>query len=388
MDKSAGRESCLSTRKLKSVTIGSIDQCVNEALIPGLPDDLALICLAKISHGFLGVLECVCKRWRDVIRSKEYAFYKSRMGRCGDWLFVFMHENDRSRHWKAYDPEADSWHPIPPMPRGNKLTGFSCVSVCNRLLVIGGFCLNYHHNGEISSTNQVLSFDPYRQEWSEVASMSTGRANFACSVICGKVFVGGGYSSAGYYKYNTPSSLRSYNPLSSAEVYDPVKDRWDELPTMPRPWDRCFGVSYNNKFYIMSEVDPNNMDIFSVHDRQWCSRRDVRKSQKQARGRILVINDHLYTIIENSVQTVNIETGDWYHVGSVPAVTLLHPFVCSLRNKLYVIEAIDPHQPDHLVRQRTLRFCDLSTTPLQWKTSMFPSVHSVRTWASLEECLR
>ncbi|KAL9671749.1 hypothetical protein QQ045_009322 [Rhodiola kirilowii] len=317
MDKSAGEISL--SIKLKSVTIGSmrVFECVNEALIPGLPDELALICLAKISHEFLGVLECVCKRWRDVIRSEEYAFYKSGMGRCGDWLFVLITDDDKSRYWKAYDPEADKWHLIPPMPRVNELVAFS-------------------------------------QEWSEVASMSNGRAFFACSVICNKVYVGGGYSSGYNSEYYCP-----HNPLSSAEVYDPMKD--------------------------------------SLHDRQWCSRRDVRRSEIQTRYGIVVINDHLYTIIGDSLQTVNIETGDWYHVGSMPAPNIreypwsnMRSLICSLRNKIYVIECMSRYEPDHLVRQRTVRICNMSTTPLQWKKSTISGAKNVGALecASLEECLR
>ncbi|CAM8985542.1 unnamed protein product [Rhodiola kirilowii] len=261
----------------------------------------------------MGFLEClnVCKRWKDVIRSEAYAFYKSsKMGRCGDWLFVFMEENDGSRYWKAYDPEVDRWHPIPPMPRTNELIEFSCVSVHNKLLVIGGFNFCYHSCGKISSTNQVLSFDPYRQEWSEVACMSTGRASFACSVICDKVYVGGGYRSA--YKYNASMGYRrNYPALSSAEVYDPVKDRWDELPPMPKPRVCCFGVAYNSKFYLLSKSTCGDiMCVFSLHDKQWYSRPDVRKNPTYMKYDTLVINDHLYTIVEDSVQTVNIETGD------------------------------------------------------------------------------
>ncbi|CAM8911717.1 unnamed protein product [Rhodiola kirilowii] len=297
----------------------------------------------KISHGFLGVLECVCKRWRDMLRSEDYALYKSRMGRCGDWLYVLMKEKYSlgCRYWKAYDPEADRWHRIPPMPRVNELVEYSCVSVCNRLLVIGGFFLG--PRGQNTSSNQVFCFDPYRQEWSEVASLSTGRAAFACSVICDKVYVRGGYGSS---RNLNNLSYSGRNSLSSAEVYDPVKDRWDELPPVPNPiFFRCFGVSYNSKFYILSKYDYNLMDIFSPHDRQWCSRPDVREKSKM-RYPILVINNHLYTIDKDSVQTVNIETGDWHHVGPVPPPPLPEypplskidrALVCSLRNKLYII---------------------------------------------------
>ncbi|KAL9682146.1 hypothetical protein QQ045_013939 [Rhodiola kirilowii] len=91
-----------------------------------------------ISHGYLGVLKCVCKRWRDVIGSEDYASCKSRMGRCGDWVFFW--DGGIENQWKAYDPEADRWHDIPSMPRLNddQHFDFSCVSACNRFLVIGG----------------------------------------------------------------------------------------------------------------------------------------------------------------------------------------------------------------------------------------------------------
>ena len=61
------------------------------SIIPGLPDDLGLRCLAKMSHGHHGLLETVSKRWRDLICSSGYATFKAREGWCGDWLFVPSH---------------------------------------------------------------------------------------------------------------------------------------------------------------------------------------------------------------------------------------------------------------------------------------------------------
>ncbi|CAM8985496.1 unnamed protein product [Rhodiola kirilowii] len=190
------------------------------------------------------------------------------MGRRGDWLFVSMQRLDES-WWKAYDPEADRWHAIPPtsMPsmNGGRHVGFSCVSVCNRFLVIGGL---YFDCGRLVVTNQVFSFDPYRQEWSVLASMSTPRAKFACSVISDKLYVGGGKNLA-------HNSQRCLIPLSSAEVYDPVKNRWEDLPTMPNPRYGRFGISYNSKFYFRTMVpiliydgETTDMFIFSPLDGQ------------------------------------------------------------------------------------------------------------------------
>ncbi|CAM8941355.1 unnamed protein product [Rhodiola kirilowii] len=360
-------------------------ECPNKALIPGLPDELALVCLAMISHGYLGALKCVCKRWRDVIHSEDYASCKSRMGRCGDWLFFW--NGGIENQWKAYDPEADRWHDIPSMLRLNddQHSGLSCVSACNRFLVIGGVYSNDDPECEPIVTNRVLSFDPFRQKWSQVASMSTPRADFACSVICGKVYVGGGCSSC------------LTTTLLSAEVYDPMNDRWDDLPTMPtlptRPIPRFdwLGVSYNSKFYILKHPYDRTME-FSPLDRQWCSREEMwfKPVNFGVQYKVLVIDGRMYAVKdedeEKSVETFNTQTGDWLHIGSVPPVTLPdHPplrdyfdyGVCGLRNKLYIMggsvhemyenEAREGVIHFHFGKLRTVRVCDPSVTPLEWR---------------------
>lgn len=193
-----------------------------QPLIPGLPDDLALRCLARISHGFHGSLQAVCKSWRDLLCSNEYAGYKASKGWCGNWLFVLT--ENAENHWIAYDPDANRWHPvpkIPDIPGGWLQRGFSCVCVCNQLLIIGGSytpCEPALNHQEPLITNDVFKFDPFRNHWSRVASMRTPRSCFACSVIDGKVYVAGGRNSS------SPDGA-----VCLAEVYDPQLDRYSYL---------------------------------------------------------------------------------------------------------------------------------------------------------------
>jgi hypothetical protein len=187
-------------------------------IIPGLPDDLGLRCLAKMSHGHHGLLETVSKRWRDLIRSSDYAAFKAREGWCGDWLFVLT--DGSSTEWVAYDPQADTWHPLPKISTSHpecEHFGFSCVCVCNRLLVIGGSYKPLEPefpNQRPFISNDVMQFDPYKKQWTSIACMRTPRSHFACSVIGGKVYVAGGRNS---------SCTRG---LALAEVYDPLTDKY------------------------------------------------------------------------------------------------------------------------------------------------------------------
>lgn len=191
---------------------------MNQSIIPGLPDDLALRCLAKISHGHHGLLQTVSKRWRDLIHSPDYACFKARQGWCGDWLFVLTEGS--SDEWVAYDPQADRWHPLPKILTGHgdcKHVGFSCVSVGSRFLVIGGSYLLLDPafpNQRPFVTDAVIQFDPYKKQWTSIASMQTPRSHFACSVISGKVYVAGG------------RNLSCTRGLALAEVYDPLTDKY------------------------------------------------------------------------------------------------------------------------------------------------------------------
>ncbi|XP_042423429.1 F-box/kelch-repeat protein At1g16250-like [Zingiber officinale] len=172
---------------------------MSESIIPGLPNDLALRCLAMISHGYHGLLECVSKRWKRAIRSKYYADLKAEGGWSGDWLFVLGSNN--SAMWLAYDPDANRWRPLPQMPgptSDDEFCRFSCANICNKFLVIGGCYIprsTVWSETNLLEVNSVIVFDTFKKEWSTAASMSTKRIDFAYTAIGEKVYLAGGRNS-------------------------------------------------------------------------------------------------------------------------------------------------------------------------------------------------
>ncbi|KAG6667804.1 F-box/kelch-repeat protein At1g16250 isoform X1 [Carya illinoinensis] len=376
---------------------------VGQSIIPGLPDDLALRCLAKMSHGYHGMLETVSRSWRDLIRSPEYANFKARQGRCGDWLFVLTEGS--SNEWVAYDPEADRWHPIPKIPIGHvdcQHVGFSCVSVYNMFFVIGGSYLPHnpafpHQRPFI--TNDVVHFDPYKKQWTRMASMRTPRSNFACSVVSGKVYVAGGHN------------LSCTRGLALAEVYDPMTDKWEELPPLSNPQMDCLGLSYKGKFYILSDqvglTDQRTFEVFSPSNRTWCIVDDIWPFSRAMQFAVQVIgDDRVYTVVDwgdSFIRTRDTEQGEWYDVGSVPPVVLsdhsrpMEAFgygFAALRDELYILggkvlkwEESGGGRFD-IVKLGLVRVCNPSVTPLGWRETR-PMCGSARGsivgCASLEE---
>ncbi|KAL5981742.1 hypothetical protein ACLOJK_015805 [Asimina triloba] len=347
------------------------------AIIPGLPDDLALSCLARISHGYHGLLECVSKRWRDAVRSLDYARIKSQKGWCGDWLFILT-DNQEDSQWNAYDPEVDRWHPLPCYPnarRGYSHLGFSCVSVNNRLLVIGGY---HAPNGRhilrymATVTNAVMQFDPFTKQWNKVASMRTERADFACAVVCGKVYVGGGWNS---------SSLQ----LDVAEVYDPLEDRWEDLPPLPMLRKDCFGVSYEGHFHVIRRKKHRaqrvSCRVFDPLDKRW-----KRACTTVMPFPTMAVGECFFTVDEgegNSVKTRMKDQDEWKTLGKIPPVVLpdhSRPLECfgysltGLGSDLYVLGGRvlkwnESRLRFDIVKLDLVRFCNVTAPKLNWRAT-------------------
>ncbi|CAN1141395.1 F-box/kelch-repeat protein At1g16250 [Linum perenne] len=349
-------------------------------IIPGLPDDLAFRCLAKLSHGYDGILEAVSKRWKHLICSSEYANYKETQGLCGNWLFVLTEQSQGQ--WLAYDPEADRWRPLPKSADSSDWhhSEFSCVCVHNRLFVIGGTYTQHDSEGYQKAfvTNQVLQFDPFQRKWTRVASMLTPRSKFACSVVSGKIYVAGG------------CHLHPTGQTSLVEVYDPLTDKWEELPPMPIPQADCLGLSYQGRFYVVSNQaglsDGNTSQVYDESDKTWTTRRGVWPFSRAMQFGVEVMRDgQVYTVVdgvERLIKTRDSEDGEWYSVGSVPAVILnnharaLGAFDCgfaSLKGELYVLggkvikwEEVGAGRFD-ILRLDLVRVCDPKVRPLKWK---------------------
>eukprot|EP01018_Ginkgo_biloba_P008475 Gb_11138 [translate_table: standard] len=356
----------------------------SQAIIPGLPDDLALRCLAKVSHGYHGLLEVVCQRWRSLIRSSEYARAKAQEGWCGNWLFVLT-EDQINGHWNAYDPEADRWHPLPPIPWASSHhnhCGFSCVSVAKKFLVIGGYfspCESLGEGKKFTATNEVIQFDPFSKQWSRVARMGVARCNFACAVSHDKVYVAGGCNSS------------SASKLACAEIYDPVEDRWQEIPPLPSVRDECVGFSSGGLFYVVAgtdkRADQKTAEVFDPIKGSWCSIQNFWLFFRPMSCPVTTIKDSIYVIDDwdgNNLKFRDASSGSWIGLGPVPSVKFsdhsrpLKGFgfgLIGFQNDLYVLggkvlkwEPSDGHWRNvDVVKLNVVRVCTPTAIQLEWR---------------------
>jgi kelch-like protein 1/4/5 len=120
------------------------------------------------------------------------------------------------RSVEAYSPHTNKWNFVANMCRRRGGVG---VGVLNGLLyAVGG-----HDSPAVSNPNQsrmtcVERYDPLTDEWTLVASLSTGRDAIGVCILGEKLFAVGGYDGSCY--------------LSLVESYDPSENTWKQMGSL------------------------------------------------------------------------------------------------------------------------------------------------------------
>jgi N-acetylneuraminic acid mutarotase len=139
-----------------------------------------------------------------------------------------------------FDPVADSWKALAPMP--GKRCSARAEEVNGKIYVIGG--ISPMEKGKpgtrVVGTNEV--YDPATNKWEERSPMPTTRNHAFSGVVNGKIYIIGGRQGAG--------GNGAASPTDVVEEYDPALDLWGPvkaaMPTMRSGGD---SATYNGKIY-------------------------------------------------------------------------------------------------------------------------------------------
>ena len=201
----------------------------------------------------------------------------------------------------AYDPGADSWKSLPPLPgkRGSALA----AEVGGKIYVIGGATtadgskdpfFTFFGPSKVLSTNDV--YDPATNKWESRTPMSVARNHAFGGAVNGKIYVIGGRTGHAFILSATNTDVvEEYNPVSNSwsapkermptarsggawgtdgrriyvaggevtttelvgafraiEAYDTLTNSWMTLPPMPMPRHGVAGAVIGNRFHLVS----------------------------------------------------------------------------------------------------------------------------------------
>lgn len=142
-------------------------------------------------------------------------------------------ESEAARFTEEYNPLTDRWSAKAQMPTGRAAA--VAVVVDTHIYVLGG-----RRGNDVLST--VERYDPLSDSWTKRSPMPTSRWLLMASVVAGKVYALGGISGVGSQR----------RVLDVVEVYDPAKDKWTTIRSMPGPRSNAAVAVLGEKIYIIS----------------------------------------------------------------------------------------------------------------------------------------
>ncbi|CAN1772636.1 F-box/kelch-repeat protein At1g15670 [Linum perenne] len=215
-------------------------------LIPSLPEEIAMECLIRLHFSAHGVASGVCRRWRHLLRSKDFYYHRKQTGhtRKVACLIQALTAPESAGNKPVgpprygvslFDPVSGSWErvdPVPDYPDGLPLF-CQVTSTEGKLVVMGGWDPADYH-----PVSHVFVYEFTTRKWRKGKNMPEARSFFAASGWNGNVVVAGGHD-------------ENKNALKTAWAYDVDSDEWIELPAMSQERDECEGVIIGSEFWVV-----------------------------------------------------------------------------------------------------------------------------------------
>ncbi|XP_027356449.1 F-box protein AFR [Abrus precatorius] len=187
-----------------------------EELIPGLPNEIAELCLLHVPYPYQALARSVSSSWNRAITHPSFVVSKNTLS--NPHLFVLAFHRQTSRiQWQALDPSSKRWFVLPqmPLPEGVCPTAFACASLPKqgKLFVMAGM-----NSDAEAPMRTALVYRAATNQWSEASAMPGGRSFLAAESVNGKI-VGVG--------------------RSGTDIYDAESDTWRRGKGLEGELGRC-----------------------------------------------------------------------------------------------------------------------------------------------------
>eukprot|EP01018_Ginkgo_biloba_P021507 Gb_06552 [translate_table: standard] len=264
-------------------------------LIPGLPNDVSLGILARVPRRYHATtMARVSSSWSEMVRSQSLFAERKRLHSTEPWLYTAVvceqDENGPCVSWFARSAfcnmgtaeHSSDWCPLPLMPEEHRpVYGFRSAVIGDLLFVVGG--CEWRASQICPAMNKVSVFNARTNGWTSAPDMISARANFACGVVNGILFVAGGNrlidmnpeSISWIDMADDEGSDINLNCLRSAEAYNPKTNTWMALSEMIQAKHFVSGCVIGNKFAVcgfrceeglqFSEIT----EVFEAEENRW-----------------------------------------------------------------------------------------------------------------------
>lgn len=179
-----------------------------------------------------------------VVGGKIYLVGGNTLARHGDEIVIDNH----SGITEVYDPAANSWTRLSPVPMGANHTAIAVLD--GKIYVAGGFTERRHTN----SVDWFFVYDPATDTWRQLASLSSRRGSPAMAAVDGKIHIVGG------------RTTDEEGPLATHEVYDPQTNEWSAAAPLPTARDHVGIAVVDGKIHVFGGRTSNGTSNVGLHD--------------------------------------------------------------------------------------------------------------------------
>ncbi|KAG4392097.1 hypothetical protein AAZX31_04G073500 [Glycine max] len=295
------------------------DEKEQEELIPGLPYEIAELCLLHVPYPYQALSRSVSSTWNRAITHPSFIFSKKTLSRPHLFVLAF-HSQTGKIQWQALDPSSGRWFVLPQMPlqENSCPTEFACAALPHqgKLFVMAG-------GGGGSDT---LVYRAATNQWALAAPMPGGRKRgfFAAEGVEGKIVAVG---------------------RSGTDIYDPESDTWREGKKQGGELKRYEVVAAGGKVYVSEGwwwpfmYRPRGW-VYETEKDTW---REMGVGMRDGwSGVSVAVGGRVFVIAEYGDAPVRVydeEQDTWRYVkgGSFPRDVIKRPFLATgLDNRIYV----------------------------------------------------
>jgi N-acetylneuraminic acid mutarotase len=172
---------------------------------------------------------------------------------AGGKLYVFAGLNPG---WKPkalvyeYDPATDKWTKKKPMALASHHVAISELN--GKIYAFGGFVLPATGPAAWQPVDNAFEYDPAADTWKPLAPMPTKRGAAVAAAVNNKLYVIGGASMLPGSKDTAIVPTRAHRSLTTVEEYDPATNTWRERSGMPTPRNHLGVGAVNGRIYAIA----------------------------------------------------------------------------------------------------------------------------------------
>ncbi|XP_020575552.1 F-box/kelch-repeat protein SKIP6-like [Phalaenopsis equestris] len=189
-------------------------------LIPSLPDDLAILCIARVPRSHHPFLAAVSRAWRSFLRSPLLFSVRLDVGASQHFLFINLRTPNGQSRWYLHDSlRRNHSPPLIPLPAPPLAYALGCTAIgLGHFLFVFGGSLEGILSRHSFSRCVVQIYDARFNCWRLGTPMRASREFAAAGVISGRIYaLGGCYPINEYW----------------AEEFNPEKEQWRRISSPP-----------------------------------------------------------------------------------------------------------------------------------------------------------